>query len=209
MSLDAIINEALRERVGLRKLYPYSLSNITHCTAYADVGAQAVAIAQHVTRYQTRLIIAIYLHEVGHIIAGAEGIDHDPGGRTHNRFFACLVAVMYRRLDLLDHLKTYDFADTEAGQKSDDNRQFPADSELARRYAYIIRRSAQLAPLPLSIEQIARKLYREDVCAAWCAPAKPDQAAQRIIARDAFTWLLGFAVGIITTAAAAAVVALR
>lgn len=172
MSLGSIINDDLRRRVGLCRLYPYSLCNITHCLAYADLGAQAIVMAREVAIYKPRRISSIYLHEVGHIIAAAEGIDDDPDARMHNRYFACLVAVMYRRVGLLDCLHVYDFADTNERQSSfGTSLDLPDDGELADRFSYILHRSAQLAPLPLSIEQIARKMYQEDVFPAWTGRA--------------------------------------
>lgn len=174
------INEHLQKRVGLRRLYPFSVAKGLRCTAYADIVASVVVMASDAHDYNTRRIEAIYLHEVGHLIAASVGIDDDPSGRTHNRFFACLVAVMYRRAGLMDRLTLYDFADTHERQGAlSENQDLPPNDELVERFSYIICRSAQLAPLPLTIEQVAALIYREDCERAWLKLLQPPRKVSR------------------------------
>lgn len=194
--VQAVVNEDLRRLAGLERLYPFREENIKGCTAYADPFSQYVVLSENVTAYESRGIMAVYLHEVAHLIAAAENIEDEPTGRTHNRYFACLVAVMYRRLGILDRLTTYDIGDTYDRQAWGD---LPPDTELLSRYRYAILRSAELAPLPLSVEAIARKL-RKDADGAW------EEHAQRTndssATRDFVQWGLGFVVGVMTTGAA-------
>lgn len=196
-----VINNDLRKRVGLRKLYPYSVvqglsvggARCAGC-AYTFEGAlflNADLIGAHA-------IESVYLHEVGHLIAASAGIDDDPEGRMHNRYFACLVGVMYRRAGLMDRLQIYDFGDTHNRQSFlGETHELPPDGELISRFAYIIRRSAQLAPMPLTIEQIAAKIYQEDVFPAWTETKPRKRAGPSLL-----TWAQGFVVGLSAAIAA-------
>lgn len=156
-----VINEELRKRVGLEKLYPYSLMPREREDFAGLAYLQAEEIMMTPSLRDEESIISIYLHEVGHLIANKAGIDEDSTGMNHNKHFACLVAVKYRRAGMLDRLRLYDFSDTHS--RLNGEGPMPSDEELISRFTYIIERSAELAPLPLSIEQIAKKIYQEDV----------------------------------------------
>lgn len=203
MNVAAIINENLRGRVGLRKLYPYTLADIPYA-GQAFIQTGEVILNSKIGAFSPSRIASIYLHETAHLIAADEGIDHDPNASMHNRFYACLLAVMYRRAGLLDMLKIYEFGDTIERQGAASKcQELPSDGELVRRFAYIIRRSAELAPLPLTVEQIARKIYREDVYPLWTKSLQNKAAGPRVNAREVVTWALGAVVGSIATAALA------
>lgn len=162
------ITSDLQRRVGLRYLYPFSVVSGLRCSAYANLAESIVVLGREQHDYSRRRIEALYLHEVGHIVARNARIDDDPTGRTHNRFFACLVAVMYRRTGLLDRLTIYDFGDTyeRQGWQTDD-LQLPPDDELVERFHYAITRSAQLAPRPQLVEEIADVIRRRDCEPSW------------------------------------------
>lgn len=171
-----------RQLVRLSGTYPFELS-----TDVSDEnGIPRAGIATHDGRivmnslaWQSRKrFLAIYLHEVGHIVARSANIDDDPAGRIHNKYFGVLVATMYRRANLLDHLKVYDFAD---GLACPDGSTHPqvgeeiADGEaLIARFRYIVRRSAQLARSSLTIEAAAEWVFRNDLLPDWAArPSQP------------------------------------
>lgn len=177
MNYIEAINEGLARRVGLQKLYPFAVVHDLRdhrgrpLGGYADCGLGQVVLCGGMSNPSR--IVGLYLHEAGHLVANAAGIDHDPAGRTHNRYFAALVATMYRRAGILDQLKIYDFADGQEYQ----NGELPPEAlsvegmadgaELVERFRYIVHRSAELAASRLTVEAAARKIYREDVFLAW------------------------------------------
>ncbi|HUW51555.1 MAG TPA: hypothetical protein VMV75_11130 [Sulfuricella sp.] len=122
---------------------------------------------------------ALYLHEVAHVIAFRAGLFDAPDSDKcpHNRYFAVILAVLYRRAGLLNHLKLYDFTDT--SEHWNGSGPMPADGLIIRRFAYIIRRSAQLAPLPLTVEHIAEKIYWEDFEPTWINQAPTPSKVSR------------------------------
>jgi|GEM_PF-7106482 len=114
-----------------------------------------------------------YLHEVAHVITFRAGLFDAPDSEKcpHNRYFAVILAVLYRRAGQLQELKLYDFADT--SERWNGNGPLPADDLIVKRFAYVIRRSSLLADLPLTVEQIAETLYREDFEPLWLNQEQP------------------------------------
>lgn len=105
----------------------------------------------------------VYLHEIGHALAAKNGIYATLTGDAHNEYFAALVAIMYRRAGYFWRVSVYDFGNGKEGEGL-------FDEELPRRFEYVCRRSAELAPLDLTIEQCA-ELLRVDFLAS-VRPAK-------------------------------------
>lgn len=204
------INEALRERVGLEKLYPYTIeenlgaSDGYPCSGLLDRKTGEIFINASLAQHKHKLI-AVYLHEVGHLIAGKAGLDSTPGASSHNPYFAVLVAVMYRRQNSLEALSVYDFCDTAAGQRFYD-RDSPilADGKLIERFEYIMRRSSQFAETSITIEQIADFLYKNEAIEHWTT-GKLASIPKKMPWLDV---MLGALVGISGTAATGALAAL-
>lgn len=199
---DRIINQELRKRVGLEQLYPYSVAKDFSVGDVATGGLALVSEGHVILAYNLtpEQVPAYYLHEVAHLVTCAAGLEQDPSGPVqHNRFFACLVAIMYRRAGILERLGVYDFGDTST-RLGPYGSGTPTDQELVERFEYIIRRSAELAALPLSVESLARKIAREDLPKVWSQAEKTGDESRREWA----SWLLGFAVGTITATAASA-----
>lgn len=203
---DHVINEDLRKRVGLEQLYPYSIAKDLKVGDYG-AGGQALISDGHII-LSDRLnpdsierVMEYYLHEVGHLVTCAAGLQQEPDGQIqHNRFFACLVAIMYRRAGILPYLAVYDFGDI-ATRQGPYGFGAPTDQELIERFGYIIRRSAELAPLPLSIESLARKIAREDLPQVW---QKTQEITGEMARHDWAGWLYGVGVGVLSTAAVCA-----
>lgn len=180
------INESLRVQVGLERLYPYT---VEHDLISPDTNRPLLGMANTETGcitltgdMRTRQCASTYLHEVGHIIASIARIDQSPGSSVHNQYFATLVAVMYRRSNLFDRLKVYDFCETdESSYLHYPNSPPPAaDDELIKRFSYVLRKSARFAQTALTIEQIAGRIFKEDVFPAWenkPSPARPKKIA--------------------------------
>lgn len=195
------INEALRVRVGLQKLYPYQsqkhLTTESGPVAGLFSGGDDIRLKAGMSNLNA---VLTYLHEVAHLIADRANIGDTPDSRSHNPYFAVLLAVMYRRAGLLDHLSIYEFADK--GERVNGEGALPDDRVLIRRFRYVLRRSAQLAALPHSIEAIAALLLKEDVLPLWQgasqSKAKP--------ARQWGVWWCGVAAGALTMAAGVLVV---
>lgn len=205
---DHVINEGLRRKVGLERLYPYSTAKTLEAGGVSLGGlAMTCANPKHIVLTQDldptnkRQVAEFYLHEVAHLIAASEGLDQETPAEDvtpHNQFFACLVAVMYRRLGILPYMRIFDFSDTQT-RKGVSGSGGPADLELVMRFDYIIRRSAQLAPLPLSIESLARKIYREDLLKNWQSNEGDPQVTRRDCGRDWLGWFQGVVVGVVVT----------
>ncbi len=132
----------------------------------------------------------LYLHEVAHVITFRAELFHAPDDDCcpHSRFFAVLLAVLYRRAGLLAYLSVYEFADSPENWNGRGTP--PDDSLLIRRFAWIMRRSAQLAALPLSIEGIADVVYREDLRPAWIKVYQQQDEQHKKSARW-LSWLWG------------------
>jgi hypothetical protein len=199
------INESLRKRVRLETLYPHRLKY--HLAAEEGVQITGlyrretgeILIGSYLEDFPRRLV-GVYLHEVGHLIADKSGLDVSPDADAHNQYFAVLVAVMYRRANLLESLKIYDFCDTSAGQRSFLRHEPLLDDEdLIARFQYILRRSEQLAKTRLSIEQIAKKLHEEDAIPHWLTAELAMPKAKKIGWSDV---LLGALLGASFAAAA-------
>ncbi|MFZ6767857.1 hypothetical protein ACO0LM_12325 [Undibacterium sp. Di26W] len=162
------INEELRKCVGLEALYAFkavdNLKNeftdgIIHGAFRRTTGEIFLNTRLGAT---PRRAVATYLHEVGHLLAYESCMSTSPNADAHNPYFGVLVAVMYRRANLLEYLEIYDFCDTSVGQRANHLDQMAEDEELIARFTYILRRSARLAKLELSMELLAAKLYYED-----------------------------------------------
>ena len=170
------IDDALRKRVQLEKLYPFEMvvgltdDNGDECTGLFFYETKEIKIRAGQTKKRT---VATYLHEVGHLIAAKNSLSTTPKANIHNQYFAVLVAIMYRRCDLLPSLKYYDFADGANRQRADSDEPELDDAEILERFEYIIRRSSDLAPKNLSIEQIAKILFDEDALPEWKNISKP------------------------------------
>jgi hypothetical protein len=165
-----VINKDLCTLVGLEKLYPYCLVSDLRLNEkpIAGVFIKSEGIIHLKAELSPKGLLAAYLHEVGHAIAAKSGLEYTPDADAHNEYFAVLVAVMYRRVKVLDMLKIYDFCDTEKGQSFYvDAGILPSDETLIRRFEYIIQTSSKLASKPLTIEQIAKKLWEEEVLDLW------------------------------------------
>lgn len=152
--------DELRERVGLQKRYPFSVhQNLTSCDGVRILGQ---------THIDGRIEIdaglkpagaqRTYLHEVAHVIARNSKLHAAPGADGHNKYFATLLAVMYRRAGWFDHIGIYDFSDVENIRFNGDGA-LPPDDELVSRFAFIVYRSGLLAKKPWSIEEIAQHLF--------------------------------------------------
>lgn len=104
----------------------------------------------------------VYLHEVGHVLASNALVHYAPGSDCHNKYFATLIAVMYRRAgdDMLNCLKIYDFGDAEDHVRYNGRGPLPTEEELVSRFAFIMYRSAILAKKHWSIEQIGKHLFK-------------------------------------------------
>ncbi|WP_143137148.1 hypothetical protein [Burkholderia ubonensis] len=124
-----------------------------------------------------------YLHEACHLISARYDIDEDPTGIAHNRFFAVLVAVCYRRVNSLKSLQVYEFADTLTvinGEAQGPGAMHISDDELIERFRFIVRESARYARTDWSIERIAQHLasryFRED--GSYHDPSSPKPISQ-------------------------------
>lgn len=203
--MEQLINEALRERVKLEKLYPWQFEENLHTDGKPCAGqfirkTGEIFLNAFLKKSPNR-IIPVYLHEVGHLIAHKFKLDESLDADAHNQYFAVLVAVMYRRANMLEWLKIYDFCDTKNGQRTF-LRDSPMldDEALIKRFRYILRRSSALAESPLSIEQIAQKIFMQDALTHWRtgefhAPKK-----------NPISWIdvtLGVLLGVASTSAAA------
>lgn len=207
---DHIINENLQKKVRLERLYPYSTVNDFE-VGEVQLGGLAlqncghIILAQDLDPKNKRRVVEFYLHEVAHLVAANEGLEQEHPSQDvipHNRFFACLVAIMYRRVGILPYMRIFDFGDTQT-RRGAFGSGAPLDRELVMRFDYIINRSAQLAPLPLSIESLARKIYREDLLKNWQSEDVGEpQVARRDCGRDWLGWFQGMMVGIVITGAA-------
>ncbi|MFZ6767856.1 hypothetical protein ACO0LM_12320 [Undibacterium sp. Di26W] len=166
--MNQYINEVLKERVGLEKLYAFKVKDnlVSRVTGKQINGLFCYSTKEILLDSSLgdspRKCVAIYLHEVGHLLALEYCMDTSPNADAHNPYFAVLVVTMYRRANLLEYLKLYDFCDTSAGQRAYHLDEMPEDEELIARFEYIVRRSASLANSDLSMEQLATKLYFED-----------------------------------------------
>lgn len=167
------ITEVLRRKVGLEKLYPYIeqydlTSDGKPCAGLYNKQTGEIYLNSALEDLSPKRLISTYLHEVGHLIAAQTAIDDAPDASSHNQYFAVLVAVMYRRANMLGSLKIYDFCDTEQGQRLYFmNAPLPSGEDLVNRFRYIIRCSAALAKSSLTIEQIAAKIFEEDALPHW------------------------------------------
>lgn len=166
MNYSSCINEALRRRAGLEKLYHYEVQkNLT-----VD-GSSCGGVVRHISTYELILLTdgmhdsgvqAVYLHEVAHIICFKNDIHNPEHLIDHCQYFACLVAIMYRRTGLLYCLRIYDFGEFQRPELYEE-RQNLTDDELIKRFEYVMRRSNYFAPLPLTMEQIAKRIFDEDI----------------------------------------------
>lgn len=168
--VEAWAREA-RELVKLENDYPfYVIKDI-------ELDGEPVGGYCHPTPLWTELILgdgwrtkkgflALYLHEVAHAVAFHTSLHFAPHGEAHNKYFATILGVMYRRAGLFDRLKLYDFADGlnyVNGKPSPDSSEEMVDGrELVLRLAYIVSTSAKLARSNLSIEAAANWLYEND-----------------------------------------------
>lgn len=177
------ITPALMKQVKLDQAYPYSfVENLTDETGKA-ISGRAWFNEWHIEldiNLRPGRLQAVYLHEVGHLIANNKKIDQAPGANVHNQYFAALVAVMYRRAGLLDRMMIYDFADQTHylnGAPSEDfafaDEGMADGDELVARFRYIIATSARFAPSDLSIEAIASEIFYESVFPAWTGCNRP------------------------------------
>lgn len=177
-----ILNDDLRRQIGLEKFYPFSvMMRGDHAGGVAYTNGGVVALSPTLPSRDS--VVLVYLHEVGHLIANGAGIDSDASGRLHNRYFACLVAVMYRRAGLLDRLEIYDFGDTHSRQNGIGGP-LPDGRELVERFSYVVTRSAQFAASPLTIERIAEVIFEEDMVSAW----RSGHLKQRNTEAATFAW---------------------
>lgn len=107
-------------------------------------------------------LIPTYLHEVGHLLAARYGLTDtvDETERVpHNRYFAALVATMYRRAGCLRAFHLYELGDT---PENTNELYGDLDDQLAfARFRYALERSARLAPLRFQMEDIAALIARE------------------------------------------------
>jgi hypothetical protein len=157
------INDELQRKVGLKTLYPFAVAdnptaNGKPCGGYfvGNVNVSFVVLAANAG-------VTAYLHEVCHLIANRTGIDEDPTGMMHNRFFGVLYATCLRRIGKYWALQVYDFQDGIAAER-------PVDGdELAERLRYIASNSEKFANSSMTIEQIASWLARNDHAEAWTA----------------------------------------
>lgn len=134
------------------------------------IGGRATALSgiQMDAKFRGHIqFVPVYLHELAHVVAFRAGLFNAPDNEKcpHNRYFAVILAILYRRAGCLGALSFYDFADSL--ERWNGSGPIPDDELIIRRFVYIIRRSTQLAKLPLSIEQIAELIYREDFEPVW------------------------------------------
>lgn len=183
------INDDLRRIVGLERLYPYEF--VEDLADEAGLMSGCAIIREERILLSTRLrsrrgVLSTYLHEAGHLVAAKAQIAQAPGANTHNQYFATIVALMYRRVDLLNALSIYDFADGEHFQNGCrstapglDEEGMADGAELVERFRYAIEKSALLERAGLTVEAAARRIYREDVFPAWTGePWKAQGAAK-------------------------------
>lgn len=131
----------------------------------------------------------IYIHEACHLIASRYGIDQDPTGLYHNKFFAVLAATCYRRLHALNEFRLYEMSDTHDvinGVPVTSGAQGISDDELIARFRFVVRASAHFANTNLSIEEVAQHLAATYFDANGCyrQPVQPKPK------RGWFTWLV-------------------
>lgn len=166
------VNDQLRALVHLETLYPYEIqvdlrSGGKPCSGLYCPAKKQIVLNARLQR-SPKSFIAVYLHEVGHLIAHRYLLDDSPDAAAHNQYFGVLVAVMYRRANILDRFEIYDFCDTTAGQRFDcEDAPILDDANLIKRFDYILRRSSEFEKTSLTIEQIAHKLFYEDVLKHW------------------------------------------
>jgi hypothetical protein len=183
------INDELRQVVGLKRLYPFEF--VEDLADEAGLMSGCAIVQEERILLSTRLrsrrgVLSTYLHEAGHLVAAKAQIDQAPGANTHNQYFAAIVALMYRRVDLLDALSIYDFADGEHFQNGtrstapgQEEEGMADGSELIERFRYAVEKSALLERAGLTVEAAARQIYREDVFPAWTGePWKAKGAAK-------------------------------
>lgn len=167
-----IINEALRRRVGLERLYPLEVRHGLKaegipCAGFYD-GENRKIVIDAIYEDREKAAISIYLHEVGHLIAHKYKLDDAPDAAAHNQYFAVLVATMYRRANMLDSMKIYDFADSSGGARFFNPAEaMLSDEVLVDRFRYVLCRSSELAKSRLSIEKVAQLLFKEDALPHW------------------------------------------
>lgn len=168
--VDAWAREA-RELVNLEDDYPF------YVIKDLELDGEQVGGYCRSTLFWTELLLGdgwrtkkgfldLYLHEVAHAVANNAGLHSALHGVSHNKYFATILSVMYRRAGLFDRLSLYDFADGlnyVNGKPSPDSDEGMVDGrELALRFSYIVNMSARLARSNLSIEATGKWLYEND-----------------------------------------------
>lgn len=148
----------LCELVGLERTYEFEVKAKTDLGRFAGLTYPdgRIELAAGLSEKRAKQVL---LHEIGHVIAMRTLLDSAPDSECHNKYFATLVAVMYRRAGLLDALKIYDFADELVHVRWNGDGPLPSDDELVSRFAFIVYRSAVLAKKPWSVEQIGKHLF--------------------------------------------------
>lgn len=150
----------LCEKVGLERTYEFTVTaDLPSGTAGYAFDDGRIEIAAGLSEKRAK---QVYLHEIGHLLARSALVHNAPRSDGHNKYFATLVAVMYRRAggDLLNGLKVYDFADAEEHVRYNGQGPLPTEEELVSRFAFIMYRSAILAKKPWSVEQIGKHLFK-------------------------------------------------
>lgn len=151
------LNLELCKSVGLQQFYPFRLMKRTRHTETYGVATHS-GLIYLICEMREKSAIFMYLHEIAHVISRKYNVS-----KNHDEYFGTLVCIMYRRHPESDYLmrsiSMYDFGDRAGSRNGLSAR--PPDSELIRRFAFILRKSSELAVSKLSIEECAIQLKSE------------------------------------------------
>ena len=179
------------EKVNLESYYTFSLEDNFEYGGLTIEGSYHILLDNFFCSKDR--FIYVYLHEIAHIVSFFAGTVRAPDSQVHNKYFATILAIMYRRAGILSSISLYDFSDTifrtngalptymtKAFFDSLDNEGHPSNSDLIERFGYVIETSSRLADSNLTVEAAARQLATSDFAADWQTTVLPSRSTASI-----------------------------
>lgn len=215
VDFSEVISEDLIRRVNLSRFYSYEISSdlgeVSGQYQYIYGGGAQIFLSKHLQSRSANSIQYVYLHEVAHQIAMESGIRDAPHGVSHNCYFGVLLLTMLKRIGHIDNFKIYDINEGyPAGDAPGVKVTISSDVELISRFKFVCEISDEYAHGPLTVEDVAKQLYRRFFIEEWRAKTRTFHDFRRASAPGFQRWgaialgslivavfLVGSAIGII------------